>query len=83
MTSYLNRAYTECAPETAVWCVPHDPEGLAELIGGKDAVVKRLDEFFDALFWKPERGVPQHAAQKVSIGFLPKIDVYEYSYLGS
>ena len=51
-----NRAYTECGPKTAVWCVPHDPDGLAELMGGKDAAVKRLDEFFDTLFWKPERG---------------------------
>lgn len=50
------RAYTECRPETAVWCVPHDPEGLASLMGGKAAAIRRLDDFFDNLFWKPERG---------------------------
>ena len=50
------RAYTECRPETAVWCVPHDPEGLATLMGGKEVAIRRLDEFFDKLFWQPERG---------------------------
>lgn len=50
------RAYTECRPETAVWCVPHDPEGLASLMGGKAAAIRRLDDFFDNLFWRPERG---------------------------
>ena len=49
-------AYTECRAETAVWCVPHDPEGLASLMGGNAAAVERLDEFFETLFWKPERG---------------------------
>ena len=50
------RAYTECSPETAVWCVPHDPEGLSALMGGNTTAIKRLDEFFETLFWKPERG---------------------------
>ena len=49
-------AYTECRPETAVWCVPHDAEGLAEIMGGKEVATRRLDEFFDTLFWKPEFG---------------------------
>ena len=51
-----HHAYTECRPETAVWCVPHDPEGLADLMGGKESATRRLDEFFDKLFWIPERG---------------------------
>ena len=51
-----SRAYTECRPETALWCVPHDPEGLAELMGGREVAVRRLDEFFDTVFWVPERG---------------------------
>ncbi|MBR3222938.1 MAG: GH92 family glycosyl hydrolase [Kiritimatiellae bacterium] len=50
------RAYTECRPEAAVWCVPHDPDGLAVLMGGKEVAVRRLDEFFDKLFWQLERG---------------------------
>ena len=48
--------YTEQSPETALWCVPHDPEGLAELMGGKVVAIRRLDDFFERLFWVPERG---------------------------
>ena len=51
-----SRAYTECSPETSLWCVPHDPEGLAELMGGREVAARRLDEFFDTVFWVPERG---------------------------
>ena len=29
-----------------LWLVPHDVEGLAELFGGEDVFIKRLDEFF-------------------------------------
>jgi predicted alpha-1,2-mannosidase len=29
-----------------LWWVPHDPDGLAELMGGRDAFVRRLDEQF-------------------------------------
>ena len=46
--------YCEQQPETGVWAVPHDPEGLAELMGGKAEAVRRLDEFFDTLFFKPD-----------------------------
>ncbi len=62
--SFMSRAelgrsygdYTEQSPEAALWCVPHDPEGLAELMGGRDVAVRRLDDFFERLFWVPERG---------------------------
>lgn len=50
------RPYCECTPYTALWCVPYDVEGLAELMGGKDVFEKRLDDYFDNLYWKPERG---------------------------
>ena len=46
------KAYTETVPETARWCVPHDVEGLAALMGGKDAFVRELDRFFERDFWK-------------------------------
>jgi len=46
--------YCEQQPETAVWAVPHDPEGLAELMGGKAVAIRRLDEFFDTIFFKPD-----------------------------
>lgn len=48
------RDYCEQRPETGLWAVPHDPEGLAELLGGKDAAVRRLDAFFDTIFFKPD-----------------------------
>ena len=51
------RDYCEQQPETGVWAVPHDPEGLAELMGGKAEAIRRLDEFFDTIFFRPdERG---------------------------
>ena len=50
------RPYTECTAQTALWCVPYDVDGVAGLVGGKDKYEARLDEFFDTLFWKPERG---------------------------
>ncbi len=31
-----------------LWMVPHDPEGLASLMGGDDVLMDRLDEFFQA-----------------------------------
>ena len=48
------RDYCEQQPETGVWAVPHDPEGLAELMGGKAEAIRRLDEFFDTIFFKPD-----------------------------
>ena len=46
--------YCEQQPETGVWAVPHDPEGLAELMGGKAEAVRRLDEFFDTVFFRSD-----------------------------
>ena len=48
--------YCEQSPETAVWAVPYDTDGLARLIGGRAEAVRRLDEYFETLFWVPERG---------------------------
>lgn len=48
--------YCEQSPETGVWAVPFDTDGLVSLLGGKAEAVRRLDEFFDTLFWVPERG---------------------------
>lgn len=48
--------YCEQAPHTAVWAVPFDTDGLAALLGGKESAAKRLNEFFDTVFWVPERG---------------------------
>ena len=48
------RDYCEQQPETGVWAVPHDPEGLVELMGGKAEAILRLDEFFDTIFFRPD-----------------------------
>ncbi|MBR2128574.1 MAG: glycoside hydrolase family 92 protein, partial [Bacteroidales bacterium] len=48
--------YTECSPLTALWCIPYDVEGLVQLMGGNDVMEERLDDYFDDVFFKPERG---------------------------
>ena len=48
--------YCECSPETALWCVPHDVDELVRLMGGAEAFERRLDTFFDTVFWKPYHG---------------------------
>lgn len=48
--------YTECTPQTAVWAVPYDVDGLSALMGGNDAMETRLDSYFEELFWKGENG---------------------------
>lgn len=48
--------YCEQAPHTGIWAVPFDVDGLVKLLGGKECATKRLDEFFDTVFWIPERG---------------------------
>ena len=48
--------YCEQAPATGIWAVPFDTDGLVRLLGGAEAATKRLDDFFDRLFWVPERG---------------------------
>lgn len=56
MDPYSGPHYTECSPLTALWCVPYDVEGLAELMGGNDIFEERLDNYFENVFFKPERG---------------------------
>lgn len=38
--------YTEASAWQTTFSVPHDLDGLAELFGGKDALLKRLDDIF-------------------------------------
>lgn len=38
--------YTEQTPWIALWFVPHDTDGLAAALGGREAAVAKLDEFF-------------------------------------
>lgn len=43
---YYNFMYKECNSWQNTWFVPHDVQGLIRLMGGREAFVKRLDEFF-------------------------------------
>ena len=38
---------TESNPYQQGWFVPHDTEGLTELMGGKDSIQKELITFFE------------------------------------
>jgi predicted alpha-1,2-mannosidase len=38
--------YTEQTPWVNLWFVPHDTDGLAEVLGGREKALAKLDEFF-------------------------------------
>ena len=40
-------AYTEASAWQTTFSVPHDLDGLAELMGGRDSLLKRLDKIFE------------------------------------
>ncbi|UCD85989.1 MAG: GH92 family glycosyl hydrolase, partial [Deltaproteobacteria bacterium] len=53
--------YTEGNAWHWSWYAPHDPEGLINLFGSKDAFVDRLDTFFAlSSLVIPEEGVPEN-----------------------
>ena len=52
--------YTEQSPETAVWGVPYDVEGVAELVGGRDRMVSMLDEYFAKVYYNKNGGEMTH-----------------------
>jgi predicted alpha-1,2-mannosidase len=41
------RDYTEANAWQATWLAQHDPQGYATLLGGREAMVKKLDELFN------------------------------------
>jgi predicted alpha-1,2-mannosidase len=43
---YYNFMMKEASGWSTLWLVPHDVQGLIDLLGGRDAFVKKLDEFF-------------------------------------
>ena len=47
--------YTEATPDTSVWNVAYDLDGLVELLGGRQQVVAKLDEFYAKHFFDPKR----------------------------
>lgn len=44
----MNDDYTEGNPWHYLWMVPHDPDGLAEVFGGRDAALAKARAFFEA-----------------------------------
>ena len=47
-------AYCEQQPETAIWAIPFDTDGLMSLLGGREEAVRRLDDYFDRMFFCPD-----------------------------
>ena len=47
----IGHDYTEQSPETAIWGIPYDVPGLIALCGGRDAFEKKLDTYFEKVFW--------------------------------
>ena len=72
--------FTEGNAWQYLWLVPHDPAGLAELLGGTETFFARLDEFFDETeAWDNPVVPPQHYFQ----GNEPDIHApFLYSALG-
>lgn len=48
------RGFTESDSWKYTWFVPHDQCGLVELMGGRDAFVAKLDQFFDEGHFTPD-----------------------------
>ena len=46
--SHQTRDYTEGNPWQYLWLVPHDVDGLTQMLGGRDVALKRLDSLFAA-----------------------------------
>ena len=46
------RHFTEQDHQTAKWCIQHDPEGLAALMGGPAAAVRELEGLFAGRYWE-------------------------------
>ena len=87
--------YTEASAWQTSLNVPHDIEGLAELHGGRDALVAKLDEFFaapveffvgDAFGYREIHEMAELAAQdfgQCAISNQPSFHIpFMYTYLG-
>ena len=52
----VHPVYTEQNKWTAAWCVPYDVPGLMALMGGRDEMERRLDGYFDNVFYRAYGG---------------------------
>lgn len=66
-----SKEYTEASAFVTSLAVPHDPEGLAELHGGREAFLRKLDEFFEAPtdFRVGGYGIQIHEMAEMAAGF--------------
>ena len=80
------RDYTESNPWVTTFSVQHDPKGLAELLGGREALVAKLDGLFNAASDLPPDAPPDIAGLvgQYAHGNEPSHHIaYLYSYVGA
>jgi predicted alpha-1,2-mannosidase len=80
------RDYTESNPWVTTFSVQQDPKGLAELLGGREALVSKLDGLFSASPELPPDAPPDIAGQvgQYAHGNEPGHHIaYMYNYVGA
>lgn len=80
------RDYTESNPWVTTFSVQHDPKGLAELLGGRQALIEKLDGLFSAPSDLPPDAPPDIAGLvgQYAHGNEPSHHIaYLYSYVGA
>jgi predicted alpha-1,2-mannosidase len=80
------RDYTESNPWVTTFSVQHDPKGLAQLLGGREALVAKLDGLFSAPSDLPPDAPPDIAGLvgQYAHGNEPSHHIaYLYSYAGA
>jgi predicted alpha-1,2-mannosidase len=86
-------AFTEGSSWHYTWCVFHDPQGLANLMGGRDKMAQRLDEVFTSAptFDFSYYGIQIHEITEMLIANMGQYAhgnqpvqhaIYLYNYLG-
>ena len=79
------RYYREGTAWHYLWLVPHDVEGLINLLGGTDAFVEKLDEFFSTPYnpESPMRDITGVIGQYVHGNETDRQVPYYYNYAGA
>ncbi|MFB0552816.1 MAG: GH92 family glycosyl hydrolase [Phycisphaerae bacterium] len=79
------RFYREGTAWHYLWLVPHDVQGLIDLLGGRDAFVKKLDEFFNTPYNPkfPMRDLTGIIGQYVHGNETDRQVPYYYNYAGA
>ncbi|MBR1548621.1 MAG: glycoside hydrolase family 92 protein, partial [Prevotella sp.] len=83
--NFSSRDYTEGNPWQYLWLVPHDVEGLADLLGGWQPFVEKLDSLFTADTYTGEGAVSDIAGMvgQYAHGNEPSHHIaYLYNYAG-